>query len=448
MKTLRTAFLVLLLTGLVSAAAPAAYGAVAVAVGGPVGVDVFYSHLSPYGHWVERPSYGWMWQPTHVSHGWRPYTAGRWAYTDYGWTWVAAASEPWGWATYHYGRWYDDPEAGWEWMPGTDWGPSWVSWQQGGGYLGWAPLPPAVGWNSGVGLELGAFNLSVGIAPASYCFVPERSFLAANVGGYILAPGRNVAIFHETRNITSYGVVDHRVFNRSMQVGNVEKFTGQRVHEYRLANMNEARGARFSGNSLAMYHPAVERRANTPTPRDIAPRSVVSSSNGARRDVIAESHRPAAHQATHQVATGTRTNERIAADAHRSQVATANEHKATTVHHAPPAGPAHRAAVHHPAAGANQHQAVTTTHHQPAGEVHHHQAVAASSQQHRAAVTPANHRQPATTVHHAQGPPPQHVSSPPQHQATAHGAPPPKPNHEGGGGEHGGEHHPGGGPRR
>jgi uncharacterized protein YraI len=34
----------------------------------------------------------------------RPYTVGRWVFTDrYGWMW--ASSEPFGWATYHYGRW-------------------------------------------------------------------------------------------------------------------------------------------------------------------------------------------------------------------------------------------------------------------------------------------------------------------------------------------------------
>lgn len=35
----------------------------------------------------------------------------------YGWTWFS--DEPFGWATYHYGRWAWDSQAGWLWVPGT-----------------------------------------------------------------------------------------------------------------------------------------------------------------------------------------------------------------------------------------------------------------------------------------------------------------------------------------
>lgn len=31
---------------------------------------------------------------------------------------------------------------GWVWVPGVEWAPAWVSWRVGGGYIGWAPLPP------------------------------------------------------------------------------------------------------------------------------------------------------------------------------------------------------------------------------------------------------------------------------------------------------------------
>ena len=32
---------------------------------------------------------------------------------------------------------------GWCWIPGTTWGPAWVNWRWGGGYVGWAPMAPA-----------------------------------------------------------------------------------------------------------------------------------------------------------------------------------------------------------------------------------------------------------------------------------------------------------------
>src|SRR5438876_10972836 len=72
-----------------------------------VNVSLFYDRLSPYGRWVDESPYGWCWVPARVGPGWRPYSAGYWVYTDYGWTWES--DEPWGWAAYHYGRWFYDP---------------------------------------------------------------------------------------------------------------------------------------------------------------------------------------------------------------------------------------------------------------------------------------------------------------------------------------------------
>ena len=66
-------------------------------------VDVFYNELTPYGSWYDDPSYGWVFAP--ASPAYLPYSNGRWVSTDYGFTWVS--SDPFGWATDHYGRWRD-----------------------------------------------------------------------------------------------------------------------------------------------------------------------------------------------------------------------------------------------------------------------------------------------------------------------------------------------------
>jgi hypothetical protein len=52
------------------------------------------------------------------------------------------SDEPWAWACYHYGWWFYHPHYAWVWVPGIEWGPAWVSWRAGSGYIGWAPLPP------------------------------------------------------------------------------------------------------------------------------------------------------------------------------------------------------------------------------------------------------------------------------------------------------------------
>jgi hypothetical protein len=152
--------------------------------------------------------------------------------TNYGWTW--ASNEPFGWATYHYGRWAWDSRFGWLWVPGTIWGPAWVSWQYGGGYVGWAPLPPTVGFEIGVGIRLGGFNLSVGIRPDTYSFVRERSLLEPRLSGYLEPRARNVTIIHQTTNITNYTFVENHVVNRGVEVRRIEQITGRRVRERRI----------------------------------------------------------------------------------------------------------------------------------------------------------------------------------------------------------------------
>jgi Family of unknown function (DUF6600) len=220
-------------------------------------VGFFYDDLSPYGDWVLTTQYGWVWFPRHSAAGWRPYTHGRWVDTAYGWTWVSF--EPYGWATFHYGRWAQDPRYGWVWVPGTIWGPAWVSWQYGGGYVGWAPLPPSVGFEVGVGLRLGGLSLSTRIQPESYCFVPESSFLQPRISGYLLPRARNVTIIHNTTNITHYGWTDNRVVNRGVDPRHIERATKRRVERYRIGEGTREAPTSVHGSEVRFYRPAKAR---------------------------------------------------------------------------------------------------------------------------------------------------------------------------------------------
>lgn len=96
--------------------------------------------LSWSGEWIDTPEYGLVWRPTHVQGDWRPYSDGRWRWTQAGWSWES--DEPFGWAVYHYGRWALVGGAGWVWLPGRVWAPAWVSWRYGDGFVGWCPLGP------------------------------------------------------------------------------------------------------------------------------------------------------------------------------------------------------------------------------------------------------------------------------------------------------------------
>lgn len=225
---------------------------------GPADTSVFYGELSPYGRWIQRGSYGWVWEPTRVPVGWRPYTQGHWVDTDYGWTWIS--QEPWGWATYHYGRWLSDPEYGWLWVPGREWGPAWVSFQQGNGYVGWAPLPPSVGFQAGIGLQIGGLSLSAAIDPYAYSFVPERSFLDDRLESVIVPPARNATFIRETTNTTNFSVVNNRVVNRSIQEQRIAQVTGRPVRHYQLAetrNPAQGRVAQVQGDRVSIFRPGV-----------------------------------------------------------------------------------------------------------------------------------------------------------------------------------------------
>jgi Family of unknown function (DUF6600) len=93
--------------------------------------------LDNYGDWQNYSDYGNVWVPQ-VPYGWRPYNDGRWLYSGNSWFWVG--NEPWGWAPYRYGRWGWGYDIGWYWLPGSVFGPAWVSWYDYGNYIGWSPL--------------------------------------------------------------------------------------------------------------------------------------------------------------------------------------------------------------------------------------------------------------------------------------------------------------------
>ena len=97
--------------------------------------------LDQYGSWQPEQPYGYVWYPS-VAVGWRPYSHGYWGHAGfYGWFWIG--HDPWAWATHHYGRWGWRGNR-WFWIPGPVWGPAWVSWGIGPGYVGWCPL----GWDN------------------------------------------------------------------------------------------------------------------------------------------------------------------------------------------------------------------------------------------------------------------------------------------------------------
>lgn len=69
-----------------------------------------------------------------------PYNNGQWVYTDDGWYFKANTPEEE--ITSHYGRWTQDPNLGWVWLPGKVWAPAWVDWREDADYVAWTPIQP------------------------------------------------------------------------------------------------------------------------------------------------------------------------------------------------------------------------------------------------------------------------------------------------------------------
>jgi DNA segregation ATPase FtsK/SpoIIIE-like protein len=280
-----------------------------------ISYQVFYDELAPYGQWFHDPQYGYVWSPN-TGRDFRPYyTNGYWAMTEYGNTWVS--NYPWGWAPFHYGRWTFSNYYGWIWIPGNEWGPAWVSWRQGGGYYGWAPLGPGI-------------NINISFGPRYmqphdwWTFIPFGNIYSRSFHRYY-SPRRTVNIINNT-TIINNTYVDNRTRNTYItgpRRTEVEKATRQKVTVYNIDSRSRAGASSVSGQNLTIYRPRVtESRSRT----EVAPRQVqrletsVISNNGQsaatgarnaasnRNNAVGAQERQTAQPANRQASEGLRQN--------------------------------------------------------------------------------------------------------------------------------------------
>ena len=234
--------------------------------------QTFYDQLGSQGNWVQTDNYGYVFQPNVSDPNWAPYTDGHWVYTDQGWMW--ASDEPWGWATYHYGRWANVDGTGWVWIPGYQWAPAWVSWRYGGGYCGWAPLPPETfigaeyaqpGFAVGIGFHFGGdVDVSFNIGPGCYNFVQVGFLGDPNYRGHYLDRSRNFVVINNTTNITNININRSGANTgfRGVSVGGprineVNAHASQRIPTVRLAEAGAPGRSTLRGDTMSVYAPRV-----------------------------------------------------------------------------------------------------------------------------------------------------------------------------------------------
>jgi len=75
-----------------------------------------YEELDQYGEWYDEPRYGRVWMPSDRYASWSPYRYGAWQRSGFGWSWMDPS--PWGYSTFHGGRWaYLGHHNRWFWVP-------------------------------------------------------------------------------------------------------------------------------------------------------------------------------------------------------------------------------------------------------------------------------------------------------------------------------------------
>ncbi len=227
---------------------------------GGVSFGVFYSSLSPYGEWISVGGDMYAWRPTNVATGWRPYTEGHWAWTDDGWYWIS--DEPWGWASYHYGRWYYDDYYGWLWMPGYDWAPAWVEWRYGGDYIGWAPLGPYAVFN----INFGIHYRTRWVTPIHYWSFVDCGYITnQHLHKYMYRPENNTRYIGRTRTIGSVRYNGGRIITRGPERSDVERrgqIKVERVEVMDVADRQAERVVRSGDHErIETYRPKIEDRS-------------------------------------------------------------------------------------------------------------------------------------------------------------------------------------------
>jgi hypothetical protein len=239
-------------------------------------VECFHRELGDQGTWENQEPYGEVWEPP-VAEDWRPYTEGHWEDTDQGWGWVD--DQPWGWAVFHYGRWAYGPKHRWFWVPGSRWAPAWVAWRSGGGYVGWAPLPPVIGFVDGRGLDPGTGSIDA----THFTFVPESSMLSHDLRHARQPLAQGPALLAKTADVTRYQVKNRRIVDVGVDRRDIAAATGQPLQRVKVAGLAAgtgiAHGAFYQPPTLAQRRAGGSRRefgSATPAHHALQARSAAS----------------------------------------------------------------------------------------------------------------------------------------------------------------------------
>ena len=223
---------------------------------GGITYQTFYDQLSPYGTWIDYPTYGHVWHPT-LAGDFRPYlTNGYWDYSIDGWLWVSNYN--WGWAPFHYGRWVYDNFYGWLWIPGYDWAPAWVTWGYYDDFYAWAPLTPEVY----VGMSFGLWR-----PPSVYWNFCRRNRMydrdinsVVEKRDFVIGHASTVDVYNNFGNTRRH----NEFYAKGPELTEVQHYINRPISTVQIKEVNKLQQANRTGNELRIYRPSVRN----PQPRE------------------------------------------------------------------------------------------------------------------------------------------------------------------------------------
>lgn len=243
-----------------------------------VSFQSFYDILSPVGEWIQiskeevdedmgdgngqsfssisgDESLVFIWRPSGAGADWRPYTNGSWVYTDRGWFWNS--NEGWGWAVYHYGRWWHSAKLGWVWMPGYVWAPAWVTWRVADNHIGWCALSPRAKWRMDAGIT--EFNYRYKYNDADWVFVNKANFANDINGANITAVSENRNLVSGSKSLLNMREQNEAVTLAGPDANDIEKTTGMPVNEKSLKYVNDKSLAGVGDDKVSVYNEPLKR---------------------------------------------------------------------------------------------------------------------------------------------------------------------------------------------
>jgi len=155
--------------------------------------------LAQYGNFVQHVKYGEVWVPTVTPPGWHPYPPCHWVYTKH-LGWYFDDRTPWGQIVHHYGRWTNDQQMGWIWVPDSEFSPGWVVWRTSPKWIGWAPTPPEVDIQL---VSTDQFNNG-----SQWIFMDVARMRAGCSDGTVVAANQVPVVLLQTQYITEIEYVD------------------------------------------------------------------------------------------------------------------------------------------------------------------------------------------------------------------------------------------------